>query len=353
MKVRSFRTLLLLAIFMVSSCDKEDVPPAMNMGEVEDYAMNGPVPDIGSTTDRYLNSPTRSGCEGMEDADPLAREIQRLGSCMTFDPKLYNQPDSGEKISRIIRNSRNKKRAFEEYFAPLAVYVQSKTGYPASALLAQWANETAWGTSKQIRVNNNIGGHSCFKYSRRYKYPTKGKIPSYISPQINVSCTYSRPANEKGYYLTFGSLLEASLAQTYNILHNPATADNYVGTRNVVGNALKNKKKPNPEKCIAGLSGYAAFPASYRNDLIRTLRANNYTKYDEKAICGIGKEENGELEPELGTDPQEIDNYAGVTEVPDVEPPTLIDGMAYDGEALNIIQIKEPEQSNTLPTVRF
>lgn len=277
---------LIVLVILLSSCREDDIPATYDMGEVQDYAMNGPVPDINATTDQYLKPPRRTGCEDIIEDDPLSATVQRVGGCVSFNMSLYSDPDSGAKISRAIRSSRNKKAAFESYFVPLAVYVQSKTGYPASALLAQWAIETAWGTSKQIRVNNNIGGHSCFKYKPRYTYPNKSPLPSYVKPPFNARCTYMRPKSEGGFYMTFANMLEASLSQVYNILHNPGTSKNYAGTRNEVRNALKSGRRPNPVRVINGLSGYAAFPPSYKRDLINQMKREGYQRYDDKNICG-------------------------------------------------------------------
>lgn len=82
-------------------------------------------------------------------------------------------------------------------------------------------------------------------------------------------------------------MLEASLAQVYNILHNPGTARNYAGARNEVRDAIVQGRKPSPARVISGLVGYAAFPPNYRDRLITRMNVEGYQRYDNKTICGM------------------------------------------------------------------
>lgn len=285
-----------LLIFSIG-CKPQDIPPNFDMEALNDYVVNDGMPDFQREINDYLEPrmPTCDGTTGLEDFDPV---LDRTGSCVEFDASLYNTSDAGEKISKAIKGAKNKKAAFEKYFGPLAVYVQSRTGYPASALLAQWADETAWGTSKQVRVNNNIGGHSCFKYNEEYSYPpaSRGEAPDFAKPPFKVECTYKRPSNEGSYYMTFANMIDASLSQVYNILHNPATHKNYASARKVVGEALRDKVKPDPARVIRGLNGYAAFPPDYKERLIKHMRNEGYEEYDNRDICREEKSEEAKEE---------------------------------------------------------
>lgn len=287
--MKKFNIFILIFLCLGFGCRRDDIPPTYDMGAISDLAQNGGVPDLNDVINDHL-APQPPLC----DNDPSGTNspnvpIQRNGSCIDFNMDFYKDSNSGAKMARAISSSKNRKQAFEKYFAPLAVYVQQKTGYPASALLTQWADETAWGTSKQVRVNNNIGGHSCFKFNPRYKYPIASRQPgpSYINPPVNVRCTYPRPIREGGFYMTFGNIVDASLSQVYNILHNPGTARNYAGARNEVRNAIQAGRKPNPARVINGLAGYAAFPPDYRARLITRMNNEGYQRYDDKTICGM------------------------------------------------------------------
>jgi hypothetical protein len=216
--------------------------------------------------------------------------IARTGGCVPFNPTHYNQWNSGVEIAariKAISDPQKKMVQFLKEFTPLAVYIQSKTNYPASALLAQWSDEADKGTSKQVRVNNNIAGHSCFKYSKGYKYPEGSKVlPSYIPQRFDIHCTYPRPPKEGGYYITFENLLEATLSQVYNILDNPKTQNNYKKTRATVKEATEKGLRANPYKIIDGLEGYAAFPKSYRDRIKANIKKNKFDVYDNMEVCG-------------------------------------------------------------------
>ncbi len=182
-----------------------------------------------------------------------------------------------------------KKAAFYRAFAPLAVKIQSDTGYPASALLAQWAEETGWGTSRLLRKGNGIGGHSCFKRKSVVKYHVF-KVPGKEkSGNINASCTYPRPKNEKHYYLTFETLEDSAYAQVQNLLYRKSTQKYYGKARHEISSAIQERRLANPRKVIDGLYGYAAFPPSYRNSLKKRIKRDNLERFDKITICKDGK----------------------------------------------------------------
>jgi uncharacterized FlgJ-related protein len=277
------KKILILGIILTYGCEKqEDLPTNTDMQTVEDNLQTVKHPSLNGFIDSYVAPPLPDCIAGEEDS-----RSDNNKSCINFDLNFYKKANSGAAIAQAISSSRNRKAAFEKYFAPLAVYVQQKTGYPASVLLTQWADETGWGVSKQVRVNNNIGGHSCFRYDSGYQYPPAKRQPgpSYINPPINVKCTYKRPAAEGAYYMSFDNILEASLAQVYNIIHNPTTARSYANVRREAKRAIDEKRKMNPEKLIEGLGAYAAFPPEYRLRLIKRMKNEGYQKYDYKKVC--------------------------------------------------------------------
>lgn len=275
------KILFLSLLFALGAC-KEDTK---TMGGMSGYWGGKVPPSITEEFDRLVRSPTNNGCLTGTRGD-IGDSVDRGGGCVDFDEDFYNQRNSGQKMASEIRSYSGKKGPFIRYFGPLAVYVQQKTGYPASALLAQWADETGWGTSKQVRVNNNIGGHSCWKKNRGYKYPTKPPIPMYLTPRIDVSCTYKRPRGEGGRYMTFQNIREAALSQVYNILDNPGTERNYGEARLEVKKSFLKGKKPDPYKVIDGLDGYAAFPPNYQARLKAHIKRNNFERFDQLTICG-------------------------------------------------------------------
>lgn len=222
------------------------------------------------------------------EVEPPKREPPKpkpdISGCLKFDTSVYTASNSGEKFASKIANSKNRRETFKEIYGPLAVHLQERTGYPASALLSQWSEETTWGTSKQARVNNNIGGHSCFTRREDYLYPTD-YVPEYMKPQKMVDCTYKRPRRERGMYITFGNILDASFSQVYNILDNPKTSGAYGDARDEVRDAVAKNERPDPFKVIDGLEGYAAFPNDYLDTLKKRIKEENFTAFDKMEIC--------------------------------------------------------------------
>ena len=218
------------------------------------------------------------------------KDFDQDSQCIPYNKKQFG-PHGGKIISSYIKaqekkgGTKAKKKAFYRSFAPLAVRIRQDTGYPASALLAQWAVETAWGTSRLLRKGNGIGGHSCFKKRAPVKYKVFKNPHTGEKGHINAKCVYPRPKNEKHYYLTFNTLEDSAYAQIQNIMYNPRTNRNYYRSRKEVFNALKEQRMVNPNKVVDGLVGYAAAPPSYRADLKKRIRRDKLQKFDNMIIC--------------------------------------------------------------------
>ncbi|MCO4793431.1 MAG: glucosaminidase domain-containing protein, partial [Bacteriovoracaceae bacterium] len=199
-------------------------------------------------------------------------EYDEKKECIPYNRDQYGE-NGGAQLAAYIKEEAKKgtaakKAAFFRAFGPLAVKMQDETGYPASALLSQWAEETGWGVSSRLlRKGNGIGGHSCFKRKDVVEYDVF-RVPGTKKPgKIKASCTYNRPSNEGAYYLTFETLEDSAYAQVQNILYNPRVQKNYGAARLEVFNSVSAKRKANPNKVIDGLVGYAAFPPTYRKQL--------------------------------------------------------------------------------------
>jgi len=230
-----------------------------------------------------VGDPPKKDCSDvvLPDTKP---PVKKNTQCLSFDKNLFSQSNSGATLSSLIQNSKDKRSAFKKHYGPLAVYLQSKTGYPASAIMSQWSEETNWGTSKQAVVNNNLGGHSCWDKRTGYKYPS-GNLPEYMKPEKIVDCTYKRPRRERGMYITFRNSLDAGLSQIYNIIDNPKTAGVYSETRGVLKKALSQGKKPNPFEILDGLEAYAAFPPEYIETLKNRIKEDNLEVFDNFGVC--------------------------------------------------------------------
>ena len=102
-------------------------------------------------------------------------EFDEKKECIPYNKNQYGENGGAQLASYIKEEAKKgtkaKKAAFFRAFGPLAVKMQDETGYPASALLSQWAEETGWGVSSRLlRKGNGIGGHSCFSKKEELDY---------------------------------------------------------------------------------------------------------------------------------------------------------------------------------------
>lgn len=225
-------------------------------------------------------------------------EFDETKECIPYNKDQFGA-NGGTQLAAFIQSESGKgtaakKAAFYRAFGPLAVKMQDETGYPASALLSQWAEETGWGVSSRLlRRGNGIGGHSCFSRKDSYEYPVFRKPGTKEPGSINVSCTYNRPSNEGHYYLTFETLEDSAYAQVHNLLFNRGTQRNYGGIRAEVHAANIANRKAEPRKVLDGMKGYAAFPPDYSQKLFRRIERDNLKRFDNLTICKTREETSG------------------------------------------------------------
>jgi uncharacterized protein YgiM (DUF1202 family) len=224
------------------------------------------------------------------------------GECVNFNFNFYTKSDSAQTMAASINQAKQrgisaKKQRFFELFGPLAIEIQTRTGWPASVALAQMAIETNWGTSNVFKRLNNFGGHSCTRYNPNGSRPLRNRhlraaasregrsLPGYFvdsngSPRLRSACTYPRPRNERHYYRTFENVTEAAFLYADNVLENR----HYRDAQNHVKSRFEAGQKADPETVVRGLRAYAA-DTSYRRKLMQTINANNLTRFDEMRSC--------------------------------------------------------------------
>ncbi|MCR9205809.1 MAG: glucosaminidase domain-containing protein, partial [Halobacteriovoraceae bacterium] len=225
-------------------------------------------------------------------------------NCMRFQADFYTKGDSAKQMAAAInrakqRGTNAKKAQFFELFAPIAVYLQTKTGWPASVTLAQMAIETSWGTSSVFRNLNNFGGHSCTQYSESGSRgirnsnlvnaandPGLGLAGLYKTSggnsRIRTPCTYPRPRREGHYYREFPSVADASLLYADNVLESGY----YPDAANHVKQRFSQGRNADPATVVRGLRAYAA-DSSYRSSLMTIIRSNDLTRFDNIKSCSL------------------------------------------------------------------
>jgi hypothetical protein len=120
--------------------------------------------------------------------------------------------------------------SFEQLFiqkvAAAAARCAADTGLWTSVVLAQWADETAWGTSRAWLLSNNPAGIS-----------PHGTIASYATEAVGFS-EYIRTMNLSFYDGVRAAKLSGPLAQARALGASPWAAGHYAGAGETPGSSL-------------------------------------------------------------------------------------------------------------------
>ncbi|MEP1217148.1 MAG: glucosaminidase domain-containing protein [Marinobacter sp.] len=130
---------------------------------------------------------------------------------------------------------------------------------PPSLVMAQAANESAWGTSRFASRGNNLFGQWCF---------SKG---CGIVPQSRVEGASHEVASFSSPYVSVRSYIQ-------NLNRHPA----YQKLRDVRREARTNGNSPSGSSLAAGLLDYSERGEEYVKEIRSMIRYNNLTYYDEK-----------------------------------------------------------------------
>lgn len=130
---------------------------------------------------------------------------------------------------------------------------------PPSLIMAQAANESAWGTSRFARRGNNLFGQWCF---------SKG---CGIVPQSRVEGASHEVADFESPYLSIRSYIQ-------NLNRHPA----YQTLRDVRLKARSTGDDASGSSLAAGLLDYSERGEEYVEEIRSMIRYNNLTYYDEK-----------------------------------------------------------------------
>lgn len=136
---------------------------------------------------------------------------------------------------------------------------------PPSLIMAQAANESAWGTSRFATQGNNLFGQWCF---------TKG---CGLVPRSRVEGASHEVAS-------FASPYESIRAYITNLNRH----DSYQALRNTREQARQKDRFPSGEALAQGLVGYSERGAAYVDDIQSMIRHNNLGYYDKQYKALIG-----------------------------------------------------------------
>lgn len=179
---------------------------------------------------------------------------------------------------RSIPQGRERSRAFIQYFAPVAQYIQIETGFPASVMIAQIAQETGWGSSLQFRFYKNLTGKSCFNLNDSIDADF---FMGSTRVSFEATCSNSRPPEEGGFYYRYRTRKESIVAYIHNLLF--AENEHYPRIREEIAHINNTTDSPylvaNRETIINGLTNYATDP-KYKSKLRSIINTNELYKLD-------------------------------------------------------------------------
>jgi Bax protein len=127
---------------------------------------------------------------------------------------------------------------------------------PASLVLAQAANESAWGTSRFVREGNNLFGEWTF-------LPGSGMVP------------LDRPDGEIYEVRRFNNLYDSILSYLRNLNTHPA----YQSLRELREEARLQGRNPSGIELAEGLVNYSTRRELYVTDLQKIIRTNNLQRF--------------------------------------------------------------------------
>lgn len=154
---------------------------------------------------------------------------------------------------------------------------------PPSLILAQAANESAWGTSRFARQGNNLFGQWCFSRGCG------------LVPQSRKDGASHEVARYKSPYNSIRSYIQnLNRHQTYRPLRNTREQVRQQGG-SAEGHAL-----------AQGLIGYSERGADYVEEIRSMIRFNNLSYYDDQYNDKIGDESDGAVLLELSTSAEDV-----------------------------------------------
>lgn len=152
---------------------------------------------------------------------------------------------------------------------------------PPSLVLAQAANESAWGTSRFAMEGNNLFGQWCFS-------PGCGLIP------------LNRPSGASHEVTVFGTPYHSVRSYIQNLNRHPS----YQRLRELRSKARQEGRSPSGTELAAGLSGYSERGQAYIEEIRSMIRFNNLRYYDQHYRDLVGNRRDTEQLVRLATAPE-------------------------------------------------
>jgi Bax protein len=230
----------------------------------------GQCSDCGELTSEQITPPDFASIDNTQQKKveffeylyPLTKEANR--QVLEEKKKLRAWADqtealSNSQISEIGITSKFYKVDCEEHDKTCANEIHRKIGMvPPSLVLAQAANESAWGTSRFAQDGNNYFGQWCYSKGCGIK-------PS----QRDTGASHEVKEFDNGF------------ASVKSYIHNLNTSAAYKNLRQTRRDAWRQNRKPNGVMLAKGLSRYSERGADYVSEIQHMIRHNSLLEFDE------------------------------------------------------------------------
>ena len=245
-----------LATLLLSGCEQssqtnQDTPSTSNASKLQQS-----LPDFGSYQD--VKEKKQAFFSFLR---PLVEQGNRhIQQEKALIEKWANTPKKlSTKEQQLLTDILSKYRiSSEDPDEQLTLLTQRVQPLPPSLVLAQAANESAWGTSRFARQGNNLFGQWCFSKGC-------GIVPS----QRNDGASH-----EVEVFPTPGHAIESYMR---NLNSHPQ----YQALRTIRSQLIAANDTVSGEKLAEGLSGYSERGQEYIKEITAMIRQNDLSPYDE------------------------------------------------------------------------
>lgn len=230
-----------------------------------------PCSDCGDLTPEQLTPPDFKSIENVKEKKaaffeylyPLTIEANKRvwEEKMAFaDLSTQSEPLNSDQITNIAETAKTYKINCDSPNQECASNIHKKIGMiPPSLILAQAANESAWGTSRFAQDGNNYFGQWCY---------SKG-------------CGLKPSQRDTGASHEVREFDNAFLS-VKSYIHNLNTSASYKQLRQTRREAWNNNKKPNGVKLATGLTKYSERGAEYVSEIQHMIQYNKLLELDKK-----------------------------------------------------------------------
>jgi uncharacterized FlgJ-related protein len=205
----------------------------------------------------------------------LVAIMEKVSGCV--EPAQTPPPDF-----RRYPQGNSRKKAFLHYWGPHAVMIQEKSGLPASVLLAQWAEESFWGSSNLYVKANNLSGHFCPARKAGETYEYEIKFADYS--RVMVAQCGGDTAQKGSRALIFASPVDSAWAHAYNLTQAPSREASYRQLRAEAANA-KPGQPADWRKILPELDRHYAPGQSYGKKIANHITSKGLDSWEKVRLC--------------------------------------------------------------------